>query len=96
MTTVLQRSKENEMGKMTRDAQGNFYIAQGEPFTKTEIVKIGPDGRVTKIAGSDYGYEDGPGNKAKFTAISGLRHDGAGSLYVTDLFNNAVRKIRKN
>ena len=96
VSTVLQRSKQNEMGKMTRDAQGNFYIAQGEAFIKTEIVKIGPDGRVTKIAGNDYGYEDGPGNKAKFTAISGMRTDGAGTLYVTDLFNNAVRKIRRN
>ena len=95
VTTVLQRADETKMYNIARDAQGTFYIIQGDFFT-TEIVKYSLSGKTTKIAGGTQGYVDGAGNKAQFSYISGQTIDANGNLHVSDLLNGAIRKIRKN
>ena len=50
VTTVIQRANENEMYNIANDAQGNFYISQGD-FSTSMIVKVSPTGSITKIAG---------------------------------------------
>lgn len=49
---------------------------------------------VFTIAGSGAtGYGDAPGEEATFWAPSGIASDSIGNLYVTDFYNNVVRKI---
>jgi len=95
VSTVLQRDNANLLRVSIRDAQGNFYITEGD-MTFTNITKYSTAGTFTKLAGGVQGYEDGSGTVAKFGPISGMAMDGAGNLFVTDLLNGAVRKIRRN
>ena len=95
VTTVIQRANENEMYNIANDAQGNFYISQGD-FSTSMIVKVSPTGSITKIAGGVVGYSDGPGNTAKFSYLTGMAVSANGDLYVAELFNNTIRKIRRN
>src|SRR6185295_6530967 len=94
VSTFLKRSNPNEMYNITRDAKGNFYIVQGDGI-KSEIVQYDTQGRINKIAGGDMGYQDGPGDIAKFSYITGMTTDAEGALYVSDLSNNVIRKIQK-
>ncbi len=49
----------------------------------------------TTLAGAvgQYGDVDGPGGTARFQGPEGVAVDGAGNIYVADLFNNAIRKV---
>jgi sugar lactone lactonase YvrE len=95
VTTVVQRANENEMHNITMDANGNFYVVQGD-INSTVIVKVNPAGSITKIAGGVVGYSDGPGNTAKFSYITGMAVNSNGDLYVAELFNSTIRKIKRN
>ena len=94
VTTFLKRNNPNEMYSITKDAKGNFYIVQGDS-NKSEIVQYDTQGNINKIAGGEMGYQDGSGDVAKFGYISGMTTDADGTLYVSDLFNNVVRKVQK-
>jgi hypothetical protein len=95
VSTFIKRNNETEVGNMVRDPMGNFYVAQGD-FDHSYIVKIDPAGKMSKIAGSEVGAANGPGNTAKFSYITGMAVSTSGELYVAELFNNVIRKIRKN
>src|SRR5665213_3063469 len=49
----------------------------------------------TALAGAvgQYGDVDGPGGTARFQGPEGVAVDGAGNIYVADVFNNAIRKV---
>lgn len=74
------------------DKAGNLFVAdQG-----THVIrKVTPTGVVTTIAGSpgQYGFVDGPGAQARFHQPDGVAVDDAGNVYVSDGFNDAIRKI---
>src|SRR6185437_12055449 len=75
------------------DGSGNLYVAD---YTNNEIRKITPAGVVTTFAGSSSGtsgYTNATGTSARFKTPAGLVFDSSGNLYVTDLGNNAVRKV---
>jgi len=95
VTTVVQRKNENEMHNIAIDATGNFYISQGD-FVRSEFVKVTPAGVITKIAGGEVGYVDGTGTIARFSYITGMTVSANGDLYAAELFNNTIRKIKKN
>jgi len=72
------------------DSYGNVYVADENNH---KIRKVTPDGMVSTLAGSTKGYADGPGNEAKFFDPSRLACDTGGNIYVSDLYNNRIRKI---
>jgi sugar lactone lactonase YvrE len=77
---------------ITGDAAGNLYVADTRNHT---IRKITPTGAVSTLAGmaGKAGSADGNGATARFHIPRGITADAAGNLYVTDTFNNTVRKI---
>jgi sugar lactone lactonase YvrE len=72
------------------DAQGNLYV--GDIYT---IRKVTPDGNVTTLAGSpgESGAADGVGAAARFARITGLTVAANGDLFVSDGYNNTVRRV---
>jgi hypothetical protein len=79
-------------GGLALDSKGNLYVADDGGSI---IRKITAAGVVTTLAGMPWsgGYQDGSGTNALFSAIAGLAATPDGDLYVTDLSNNAIRKV---
>ncbi|MES2581714.1 MAG: hypothetical protein V4627_03265 [Pseudomonadota bacterium] len=81
------------------DAAGNVYVSDGwngESGTLSyhRIRKISPSGTVGTLAGSaESGFADGAGAAARFGYPGQLTVDGAGSVYVADTGNRAIRKV---
>jgi len=74
------------------DKGGNLYVGD---LGNHRIRKIAPDGTVSTIAGgNDSGYKNGSGSIARFTAPSGIAIDASGSIYVADVGNYRIRKIK--
>ncbi len=73
------------------DSSGNIYVADSG---NNKIRKITSNGVVTSFAGSGVpSYGDGAGTIAKFFGPSGLTVNNNGVIYVTDSYNNRIRKI---
>ena len=74
------------------DSAGNVYVADTGNNT---IRKITPGGVVSTLAGlaGQTGSTDGTGSAARFNGPTGLTVDGAGNVYVSDRFNDTIRKI---
>ena len=84
---------------MTRDAQGNIYVADGYTgfFDSHGIIrKMSTAGDITTIAGSaSYGGtpKDGTGSQAVFKSITGITASPDGNLYTIDASTQVVQKI---
>ncbi len=75
------------------DASGNLYIGD---LGNDRIRKITPSGYVSTIAGSTKGNVNGAGADARFYAPAGLAIDAFGYLYVADVNNHSIRKLKIN
>jgi len=82
------------------DAVGNLYLADSDDGM---VFRISSDGIIEPVAGSgylstwlgrtfNYSGDGGPALAAQFSA-SGLAIDGAGNIYVADVWHNAIRKL---
>jgi hypothetical protein len=79
------------------DQEGNVYAVNSRQRRFTQILKVGPDGRVRVLAGGDWGFADGQGDRAKFGDLHGssmlIRPDG--TLLLTDSYAR-VRGVDAN
>lgn len=74
------------------DRLGNAYATD---YGNHIIRKITPEGVVTTVAGKagQPGFVDGPGGKARFHNPSGIAIAPDGTLYVSEAWNQTVRRI---
>jgi sugar lactone lactonase YvrE len=72
------------------DASGRLI---GTDAVTHSVVRIAPDGTVTRVAGGQEGLVDGAGAAAAFSAPLGVVGDTTGNLYVADWNNHAIRKL---
>ncbi len=73
------------------DGSGNVFVVDGYNH---RIRKISPLGVVTAFVGSGIStFADGTGTDASFSYPKGITIDASGFLYVTDSYNNRIRKI---
>ena len=75
-------------GNLAIDLAGGFYFIDGD----VRIKKVTGTGTVV-FAGGNPGNLDGIGSAAKFSNITAMAIDAAGTLYVTDGDNNNIRRI---
>jgi len=73
------------------DVNGNVLVAE---LTNARIRKITPEGIVSTLAGSSAGFADGLSTTAKFNQPTDLDIDQAGNIYVAEVTNHRIRKIR--
>ncbi|CAI8886139.1 T9SS type A sorting domain-containing protein [Chryseobacterium sp. IT-36CA2] len=73
------------------DDAGNVYVADTGNY---RLRKITPSGNVSTLAGDGtQGFADGSPNNVKFNGINDLIVDAFGNIYVSDFYNNRIRKI---
>lgn len=73
------------------DSKDNVYVSD---IGNYNIRKITPDGKVTTYAGSGLeGFRDGYRLNAQFCYPYTIDLDKKGNLYITDVYNKAIRKI---
>jgi sugar lactone lactonase YvrE len=77
---------------IARDAQGNLYVADK---TASVIRMVTPGGVVSVFAGTPLtpGSADGTGTGAAFNAPCGIVLSTDGNYYITDCYNNNVRRM---
>lgn len=78
---------------VAQDSLGNTFVAD---TGNNRIRMITPDGKVSTIAGTTYGFADGPGEVAKFAFPAGIAagpHDD--NVYVADTLNHRIRKLTR-
>jgi RHS repeat-associated protein len=71
---------------------GSIYIAD---LVNNRVRRVGPNGIITTVAGSEYGLsgDGGPAKKAKLGNPSSVVVGADGGLFVADYLNNRVRRI---
>ncbi len=75
------------------DASGDIIIADTR---NNRIRRIGTDGIVSTIAGSETGFLDGASVTAKFRFPRGVAIDASGNIIVADTSNHRIRSISTN
>jgi sugar lactone lactonase YvrE len=75
------------------DGSGNLYIAD---FTGSRVRMVNSVGIISTIAGngsSGYGGDNGPATSAVLANPSDVAVDAAGNVYITDTYNDRIRKV---
>ena len=75
------------------DGGGNLYIVD---YYYSEVRKVNHAGIMTTVAGtgvSGYTGDGGPATAARLNYPLGARTDDRGNLYISDTYNNLIRKV---
>lgn len=74
------------------DGSGNLFIADS---SNSRIRKVSPDGIITTIAGTTFGYsgDNGLATSAQLATPHGVAVDGSGNLFIADTQNARIRKV---
>ena len=84
----------NTPSGLALDVAGNLYVAD---TGNNAIRKITPDGKVSTLAGDGLaGDTDGRGAAARFNGPIGVAVDNDGVVYVSDTYNDRIRRIAPN
>jgi len=78
------------------DPAGNLYIAD---FYNNRIRKVGTNGVITTVAGTNsagYSGDGGAATNARLNVPSGVALDAFGNLYIADMSNNCIRMVGAN
>lgn len=78
------------------DALGNLYIGE---WNKSDVLKVDPNGKITRVAGNGTSGYSGDGSdavNATFRGISALTIDKAGNMFICDCDNDVIRKVDTN
>jgi uncharacterized protein (TIGR03437 family) len=81
---------------IARDAQGNFYAADGDTHN---VYKIDPAGSITTFAGTGragFSGDGGPASSAALRNPYGIAICPDGNAYITDYGNDRIRKVDAN
>src|SRR5262249_13908870 len=80
---------------LTVDAAGNLYVADQGNCLVRQLTLDGTNWVVTTLAGlaRHPGGVDGTASGARFNFPFGVTVDNAGTLYVVDSYNDAIRKV---
>ncbi len=77
------------------DAQGNVYVGGGDGnFTNHQVIRVGPSGHVTTVAGTGeagHSGDGGPATKATLRVVWDLALDSYGNLYMS--VGDQVREV---
>ena len=77
------------------DALGNLYVSECL-WTFAAIERIGPDGLVTRLAGTGktgFSGDDGPATEAELACPTGVAVGPDGAVYFADHLNNRIRRV---
>lgn len=89
----------DDPNSLTVDAAGNVYIADAH---NNVIRKVSTSGMISTVVGNGYnagtthgGYsgDGGPAAAAELYYPESVAFDGAGNMYIAELYNNVVRKV---
>jgi hypothetical protein len=80
---------------IARHDGGNLYVADFGNNAIRRIAPMGPDWVTTTVAGfsGTQGTNDGLASVAKFNGPNGIAVDTSETLYVTDQYNNTIRRV---
>ena len=76
-----------------QDSSGNSYVSA---MALNEVLKIDISGTVSVVAGNGsggYAGDGGPGSGAMLNSPSALALDNVGNLYISDTYNQVIRKL---
>ena len=82
-------SRFNAPRGLAADAQGRVLVAD----TDNHLIRVIEAGQVTTVAGTSWGFKDGPASQARFRYPYDLALDTSSMIYVADHGNHAVRVI---
>lgn len=78
------------------DPQGRVYVADSYNHV---VVRVDPDGRLTRVAGIGRpgdGGDGGPADRAELNQPYDVRVDSRGNLYIADYGNHRIRKVDRS
>lgn len=77
------------------DGAGNLYVADLSNHTIRKVAPVGTNWVVSTLAGlpGTLGSDDGTNDQARFNRPSAVAMDDAGDLFITDLYNQTIRKL---
>ncbi|MFI5161036.1 MAG: NHL repeat-containing protein [Sphingobacteriales bacterium] len=106
VTTLLGRNQpvKKDLSDSLQKLDNPYGIAVGKDGTiyftdwaKDLVCKITPDGKLSEVAGNGApGSTDGKAHAASFYLPEGIAVDDHNNLYISDCYNNTIRKIDSN